>query len=76
LPMKGDGLRWANSDPITGQAAWYDLKVNITKAEATDHPVIDPDFPILAAPPDMPEKPDMLRYGDRIIANDKKGGSQ
>ncbi|MGB2304476.1 MAG: hypothetical protein ACPH6D_07790, partial [Candidatus Puniceispirillales bacterium] len=63
-------------DPITGQAAWYDLKVNITKAEATDHPVIDPDFPILAAPPDMPEKPDMLRYGDRIIANDKKGGSQ
>ncbi len=48
--MKGDGLRWANSDPITGQAAWYDLKVNITKADATDHPVIDPDFPTLAAP--------------------------
>jgi NAD-dependent dihydropyrimidine dehydrogenase PreA subunit len=25
LPPKGDGLRWANSDPITGQAAWFDL---------------------------------------------------
>ncbi len=33
LPPKGDGLRWANSDPITGQAAWFDLKVNLTKAE-------------------------------------------
>jgi len=27
LPAKGDGLRWANSDPITGQAAWFDLRV-------------------------------------------------
>ncbi|MEO0380957.1 MAG: molybdopterin oxidoreductase family protein, partial [Pseudomonadota bacterium] len=34
LPPKGDGLRWANSDPITGQAAWFDLKVRIEKAEA------------------------------------------
>jgi anaerobic selenocysteine-containing dehydrogenase len=31
LPAKGDGLRWANSDPITGQAAWFDLKVRIEK---------------------------------------------
>ncbi|MEL6885803.1 MAG: molybdopterin oxidoreductase family protein [Pseudomonadota bacterium] len=34
LPPKGDGLRWANSDPITGQAAWFDLKVRIAKADA------------------------------------------
>ncbi|MEO0937693.1 MAG: molybdopterin oxidoreductase family protein [Pseudomonadota bacterium] len=34
LPPKGDGLRWANSDPITGQAAWFDLKVRIEKAVA------------------------------------------
>ncbi|MEX0344010.1 MAG: molybdopterin oxidoreductase family protein [Rhizobiaceae bacterium] len=33
LPPKGDGMRWSNSDPITGQAAWYDLRVNIEKAE-------------------------------------------
>ncbi|MEL6794832.1 MAG: formate dehydrogenase, partial [Pseudomonadota bacterium] len=31
LPEKGDGMRWANSDPITGQAAWYDLRVRIEK---------------------------------------------
>ena len=34
LPPKGDGLRWSNSDPITGQAAWFDLRVNIEKADA------------------------------------------
>ncbi len=33
LPPKGDGLRWSNSDPVTGQAAWYDLRVRIEKAE-------------------------------------------
>lgn len=32
LPPKGDGLRWANSDPITGQAAWFDLRVKLKKA--------------------------------------------
>ena len=36
LPPKGDGLRWANSDPITGQAAWFDLKVKIEKAAPPD----------------------------------------
>ena len=49
LPEKGDGLRWANSDPITGQAAWYDLKVSITKADQSD-PGIYPDFPIIESP--------------------------
>ena len=31
-PPKSDGLRWANSDPVTGQAAWFDLRVKIEKA--------------------------------------------
>ena len=38
LPPKADGLRWSNSDPITGQAAWFDLRVRIEKAGAEDHP--------------------------------------
>jgi anaerobic selenocysteine-containing dehydrogenase len=32
LPEKEGGMRWSNSDPITGQAAWYDLRVRIEKA--------------------------------------------
>ena len=44
LPEKGDGLRWANSDPVTGQAAWFDLRVKIEKsgAPAEAQPVFAP----------------------------------
>lgn len=58
LPERDDGLRWANSDPITGQAAWYDLRVRIEKAEDGG---IDPVFPAQAAP--VAEGPDEVRYG-------------
>ena len=36
LPAKSDGHRYANSDPITGQAAWFDLRVNIVKCDPQD----------------------------------------
>ncbi len=42
LPSKGDGLRWANSDPVTGQAAWFDLRVRIQR--------IGPDVPARSEP--------------------------
>ncbi len=44
LPAKEDGHRWANSDPITGQAAWFDLRVKIEKATAPQQakPAFDP----------------------------------
>lgn len=31
LPDKGDGRRRANSDPVTGQAAWFDLRVKVER---------------------------------------------
>ena len=34
LPEQADGMRWSNSDPITGQAAWFDLRVKIEKTDA------------------------------------------
>ncbi|MEO1065811.1 MAG: molybdopterin oxidoreductase family protein [Pseudomonadota bacterium] len=43
LPPKGDGLRWSNSDPITGQAAWFDLRVRVEKAD-TPGDVSEPVF--------------------------------
>ncbi len=48
LPPKGDGLRWSNSDPITGQAAWFDLRVRIEKAPPQD--ATDPAFAPVASP--------------------------
>jgi anaerobic selenocysteine-containing dehydrogenase len=32
LPARTGGHRFSNSDPVTGQAAWYDLRVRIEKA--------------------------------------------
>ena len=57
LPPKGDGQRYANSDPITGQAAWYDLRVNIVKADQPSESS-EPEFgqqknPVEAAPRDV-----------------------
>jgi anaerobic selenocysteine-containing dehydrogenase len=48
LPPKGDGLRWANSDPITGQAAWFDLKVKIEKSYAPAE--AQPSMPAIKSP--------------------------
>ena len=31
LPPKGDGMRYSNADPVTGQAAWFDLRVKIER---------------------------------------------
>jgi hypothetical protein len=53
-------MRWSNSDPITGQAAWYDLRVRIEKAEPAAHS--EPHFPAVAQPGPEPH-PDELRYG-------------
>ena len=54
LPPKGDGLRWSNSDPITGQAAWFDLRVQIAKvpAPAEAQPVVAPQKSPVGTGPD------------------------
>ncbi|NCO21410.1 MAG: molybdopterin-dependent oxidoreductase [Rhodobacterales bacterium] len=48
LPARGDGLRWSNSDPITGQAAWFDLRVKIEKVRSPGHSY--PDIPAQTSP--------------------------
>ena len=51
LPEKGDGLRWSNSDPITGQAAWFDLKVRLERVPADAiKPELSPNFAPLESP--------------------------
>jgi anaerobic selenocysteine-containing dehydrogenase len=43
LPQKGDGHRYANADPVTGQAAWFDLRVKIERVGKRDQS--EPVFP-------------------------------
>ena len=37
LPVKPDGHRYSNSDPVTGQAAWFDLRVNLLRIGPRQH---------------------------------------
>jgi hypothetical protein len=46
LPEREGGYRFSNSDPVTGQAAWYDLKVRVEKA-ADQSAESQPQFPVL-----------------------------
>ncbi len=49
LPEREGGYRFSNSDPITGQAAWYDLRVRIEKADG-EPPGTSPRFEPLTPP--------------------------
>jgi len=62
LPENGDGLRWSNSDPVTGQAAWYDLRVSIEKADPSPAGS-EPTFEIQKTPKGLDKPPHVLRYG-------------
>jgi anaerobic selenocysteine-containing dehydrogenase len=50
-----------NSDPVTGQAAWYDLRVRIARIGART--LSAPALPALPRPVGLPAAPDLLRYG-------------
>ncbi|GIX11112.1 molybdopterin oxidoreductase family protein [Elioraea sp.] len=54
--------RLPNADPITGQAAWYDLRVRVEKATVAPE-AVEPALPPLARPPGLADPPRLLRYG-------------
>ena len=64
LPPRGDGHRYSNSDPVTGQAAWYDLKVRIEKCLPEEAGATEPEFDMLpAVPGGFGERPARMGYG-------------
>ncbi|MEZ5776134.1 MAG: molybdopterin oxidoreductase family protein [Hyphomicrobiaceae bacterium] len=70
LPERAGGYRYSNSDPVTGQAAWYDLKVRIERAGPADaFGETAPRFEPIGRPPGI-VAPDELRFGAEF-----KGGS-
>ena len=51
LPPNKDGEHLSNSDPVTGQAGWYDVRVRVYKAEEGEEKVTSPQFaPVQPAP--------------------------
>jgi len=65
LPADREGGRHANADPVTGQAAWFDLRVRIAKSTARQ---MAPQFTAQAQPPGLAARPSILRYGARFRA--------
>jgi anaerobic selenocysteine-containing dehydrogenase len=66
LPAQPDGHRYAASDPITGQAAWYDLRVRIERVTGREAERLGDTRPALAAPPGLALRPAILRHGARF----------
>jgi sulfite dehydrogenase (quinone) subunit SoeA len=50
LPPRDGGYRYSNSDPVTGQAAWYDLRVRIERASPDEAQETWPRFESLKSP--------------------------
>ena len=65
LPARDGGYRYANADPITGQAAWYDLRVRLRRADGPGERA-----KTLRPPPGVPERPSRLRFGEQFRPRD------
>jgi anaerobic selenocysteine-containing dehydrogenase len=76
LPARKDGYRYANADPVTGQAAWYDLRVRIERCLPEEAGDTEPQFDAMPKrlAKKMPTGP--LRYGAtfRRTPGGKTGG--
>jgi sulfite dehydrogenase (quinone) subunit SoeA len=59
LPER-DGARQANADPVTGQAAWYDLRVRVERAAGAER--TEPQPPALGRQAGLRGRPRVLRY--------------
>lgn len=63
IPEKLEDGELSNSDPVTGQAAWFDLRVRVTRAEPDEQ---GETAPLLDAVADLPSKspsPKRLEFG-------------
>ncbi len=61
LPRQPDGYRYSNSDPVTGQAAWYDLRVRLQKVAGAEAEIA-PQFGEIARPPGLAPAPRDVGY--------------
>ena len=64
LPEQTNGYRYANSDPVTGQAAWFDLRVKIEKAGPhKPGELSEPQFEAMKVFSTVPRGESTSRYG-------------
>ncbi|HET9820559.1 MAG TPA: hypothetical protein VFQ16_01915, partial [Burkholderiaceae bacterium] len=71
LPVRGSDARISNSDPVTGQAAWYDVRVRVVKADPGEPERTEPQFQPMRRYPGMAERPSELGTGDAAAVRTK-----
>ena len=57
LPATAEGEHLSNSDPVTGQAGWYDVRVRVYKAQADEPQETFPQFAPMKALPGSAKRP-------------------
>jgi anaerobic selenocysteine-containing dehydrogenase len=62
LPPTPEGEHLSNSDPVTGQAAWYDVRVRIYKAEDSEEQISSPQFAPTKSIPGQAKNKSWLAY--------------
>ncbi|MGI9483548.1 MAG: molybdopterin oxidoreductase family protein [Hyphomicrobiales bacterium] len=72
LPERKGGYRYSNSDPVTGQAAWYDLRVRIEKALPEEQDKTEPQFATLKRPAGLKRAPDDVAFTGRAKPGSKR----
>ena len=71
LPAHKAGEHISNSDPITGQAGWYDVRVRIYKANDDEEKVSFPQFNAMPALPGTGKTKKWLAFFAGIFAKGK-----
>jgi hypothetical protein len=74
LPPSSAGASISNSDPITGQAAWYDVRVRIYKAQEDEPHHTSPQFSAMTPVPGMEKNPP--KWQAYFAGKRKAGGAQ
>ncbi len=68
LPVHESGAHISNSDPVTGQAGWYDVRVRVYKAEPDEEKVSWPQFkPVPPAPGTPPRRKRQSFFAGRFL---------
>jgi anaerobic selenocysteine-containing dehydrogenase len=79
LPTASDGGRISNSDPVTGQAGWYDVRVRISKAAPDEVQETWPQFAPMRAFPGMTGARRLWQAyvaGKAEVTGRRRGGAQ
>jgi len=71
LAAEHSGGKYSNSDPVTGQGSWYDLRVRVVKCKPEEFGFTEPMYEAFKSP-DLPDMP-VMRYGEDLKGEDTRG---